>query len=88
MIKILSGPLLSFKKATDVCSHNILLKKLPKYGIMGTKLEWFTSYLKDRQQKAEVNSSLSTTKKFISVIQGSIHGPIQFLIYINDLHCI
>jgi hypothetical protein len=81
------GLFLDLKKAFDVYSHTILLKKLPKYAILGTTLDWFASYLKDRQQKVEVNSSLSTKKTFnISVIQGSILGPILFLIYINDLY--
>jgi hypothetical protein len=81
------GLFLDLKKAFDVCSHNILLKKLPKYGINDTALKWFESYLKDRQQKVEINGSLSSTKTLnISVIQGSILGPILFLIYINDLY--
>jgi hypothetical protein len=81
------GLFLDLKKAFNVCSHNILLKKLPKYGINDTALKWFESYLKDRQQKVEINGSLSSTKTLnISVIQGSILGPILFLIYINDLY--
>jgi hypothetical protein len=80
------GLFLDLRKAFDVCSHNILLKKLKKYGINGIALDWFTSYLKDRKQKVDIDGHLSEESIFnISVIQGSILGPILFLIYINDL---
>jgi hypothetical protein len=85
--KFCIGIFLDLKKAFDVCSHDILLRKLPKYGITGTTLEWFTNYLKDRVQIVDINGTLSQQKTLnISVIQGSILGPILFLIYINDLY--
>jgi hypothetical protein len=81
------GLFLDLRKAFDVCSHNILLKKLKKYGINGLTLDWFASYLKDRKQKVDIDGHLSSETIFnISVIQGSILGPILFLIYINDLY--
>jgi hypothetical protein len=81
------GLFLDLKKAFDVCSHSVLFKKLTKYGINGTAFEWFKSYLKNRQQKVDIDGVFSSTKTFnISVIQGSILGPILFLIYINDLY--
>jgi hypothetical protein len=81
------GVFLDLKKAFDVCSHNILLRKLNKLGIKGTAHSWFSSYLKNRQQKVDINGDLSTAKSLdISVLQGSILGPILFLVYINDLY--
>jgi hypothetical protein len=81
------GIFLDLKKAFDVCSHSILLRKLEKLGIRDTALLWFTSYLQGRQQKVDINGSLSSSRPLdISVLQGSILGPILFLCYINDLH--
>ena len=81
------GIFLDLKKAFDVCSHPILLRKLEQLGIKGTALKWFSSYLKDRQQKVDINGNLSSAKSLdISVLQGSILGPILFLCYINDLY--
>jgi retron-type reverse transcriptase len=80
------GVFLDLKKAFDVCNHNILLKKMEKYGIVGTELEWFKSYLTGRSQVVDINGAHSNPHDIdISVIQGSILGPIMFLIYINDL---
>ena len=80
------GVFLDLKKAFDVCSHSILLKKLKKLGIEGTALNWFTSYLSNRKQKVDINGHLSREKLInISVLQGSILGPTLFLCYINDL---
>jgi len=81
------GVFFDLKKAFDVCSHEILLMKLEKMGIKGTALQWFTSYLSNRSQYVDINGNNSNLKKIkISILQGSILGPILFLIYINDLH--
>ncbi len=65
----------------------ILLMKLSKMGVMGAALEWFRSYLSDRSQSVDINGNLSRLRKIkISILQGSILGPILFLCYINDLH--
>ena len=80
------GIFLDLKKAFDVCSHSILLKKLKKLGVEGVALDWFTSYLSNRKQRVDINGHLSSEKSInISVLQGSILGPTLFLCYINDL---
>jgi len=81
------GLFLDLKKAFDVCDHEILISKLHHMGVRDTALNWFRSYLSNRCQYVEVNGAKSS-KKFIriSVMQGSILGPLLFLCYINDLY--
>ena len=80
------GIFLDFKKAFDTVSHKILLKKLKNFGITGMAHSWFTSYLSDRKQCVDINGNISSSKNInISVLQGSMLGPILFLCFINDL---
>ncbi len=81
------GVFFDLKKAFDVCSHDILLMKLERMGIRGTAREWFRSNLSNRNQFVDIDGSHSKKRKIkISILQGSILGPILFLCYINDLH--
>jgi hypothetical protein len=83
------GVFFDLKKAFDVCSHDILLMKLSRMGITGAALNWFKSYLSDRSQCVDINGNISKSRKIkISILQGSILGPILFLCYINDLHTV
>ena len=77
---------LDFRKSFDVLSHEILIQKLALYGCDDISLSWFDSYLKNRSQLVQienVNSSFESIK--FGVPQGSILGPLLFIVFINDI---
>jgi len=78
--------ILDFSKAFDKVSHSRLIQKLDFYGIRGTLLNWIKSFLSNHSQQVVVSGEYSAPSLVTSgVPQGSVFGPVLFLLYINDI---
>ena len=81
------GVFVDLEKAFDTVNHQILISKLKHYGLKDPAISWFSSYLSNRSQKVNLNGQTSDSRSVsCGVPQGSILGPLLFLIYINVMY--